>query len=1131
MKIHAGELRSSASDLVGYLNCRHLTQLELQVAHGALTRPMPWDPSLEALWERGFRHERDYVEQLATANRGVARIAGVDIDDASVAATLEAMRSGVHVIVQGALRANGWVGRADVLQRVDKRSALGDWSYEVYDTKLARETKANTILQLCLYSDLLSVMQGVAPDRMHVVAPWTDFVPQTYRVAEYAAYYRLIRQGFIAVTAAAAPTETYPTPTGHCDICAWRAPCRDRRRADDHLSLVAGISSLQITELISNGVESLSALAAMPLPLQWRPERGSKLSYVRIREQARLQLATRDSGLLQFEAIPAEPGFGLSALPAPSAGDIYLDFEGDAFVGEHGQEYLLGYHYRDLAGEEKYVGLWGMTREEEKQAFEHFIDFVIAHWQSDPSLHIYHYGAYEPSALKRLMGRYATREDELDRILRGKLLVDLLTVVRQGVRVGVESYSIKRLEPLYGFERETDLPDANLALTRLQTGLELGDLQDISSADFEAIESYNRDDCVSTRHLHRWLEQQRDALIASGLELARPLPSDDAPGESAAAWVARITPLVEALTVGVPADAAERTAEQHGKWLLANLLDFHRREDKATWWEYFRLAALPAEDLLEEKAGLGALTFVDTVGGTTRCPIHRYAFLPQETDARPGKGLRSAGGEPVGDIEAIDTENLTVDIKKRQTAAAVHPEAVFVHEHVDPKPMKEALVRLAEFVIENGLVGDGDHQAERDLLLRKPPGFAVDGSIKAAGESAFEAALRLANVIELGVLPIQGPPGAGKTFTGARMIVELVRRGRRVGVVANSHAVIRNLIDEVIKTAEQQRADLTCVLKPSDPEPDGPRLQIVKSSDALLAALASGCRVAGATAWHWSTPGARASVDVLFVDEAAQMSLANVLAVSQAARAVVLLGDPRQLDQPMQGSHPEGTDRSALDHILDGKQTIGTDQGLFLEETWRLHPSICTFTSELFYEDKLHSRACLERQAVIGGPAAGSGLRYLPVPHVGNTNCSPEEASAVSDLVWDILASGATWIDRKGDERPILLADILIIAPYNAQVYELQKRIPGARVGTVDKFQGQEAPIAIYSLATSSHADAPRGMEFLYSLNRLNVATSRARCVSFLACSQQVFEAECRSPRQMQLANAFCRYLELCRPA
>jgi uncharacterized protein len=360
------------------------------------------------------------------------------------------------------------------------------------------------------------------------------------------------------------------------------------------------------------------------------------------------------------------------------------------------------------------------------------------------------------------------------------------------------------------------------------------------------------------------------------------------------------------------------------------------------------------------------------------------------------------------------------------------------------------------------------------------------------------------------------------------MICELVRQGKTVGVTANSHKVIRNLLDATIEAADQNGVEVQCCHKADEVEEPRHRLSCARTNEDLLDALDHGVSVGGGTAWLWSRPDAFEKLDVLFVDEAAQMSLANVLAVSQAAETVVLIGDPQQLDQPTQGSHPDGTDVSALDHILAGHQTIPPDKGLFLEETWRLHPAICAYTSELFYDGKLSSKKGLDIQVIDGaGPLTGFGLCYLPVDHNSNQNSSPEEAQAIADLINGLLQSQATWVDRDGQKKPVTLGDILIITPYNAQVFEIHRALPGARVGTVDKFQGQQAALAIYSTATSSHADAPRGMEFLYSLNRLNVATSRAKCLSLMVSSPEIFKAECRSPRQIQLANAFCRYAEL----
>lgn len=1124
-----GSFELSASDLIGYLNCRHLAALDRAVAEGALAKPYSSDPLLDILRERGAIHEKNYVENLKADGLDAVRIDGIEVTDTAIAQTLAAMKAGARVIVQGALANNGWVGRADILRRVEQPSTVGAWSYEPVDTKLARETRAGSVLQLCLYADLLTQMQGHPPEYMYVVVPWSDFEPQPYRYADFAAYFRRVKRSMLNSLAAKTPQDAYPDPIEHCEICRWQATCDKRRSDDDHPCLVAGISRLQINELREHGITTAEALAGLPLALPWKPKRGSAESYIRIREQARIQVEARKSGELKFEVLPVEAGFGLTRLPKPSPGDVFLDLEGDPFAGDGGFEYLFGYVYEGEDGKPSYAGAWAFSRADEKKAFEEFVDFVTARREKIPDLHVYHYAPYEPSALKRLMGRYATREEEIDRLLRAGVFVDLLQVVRHAVRASVKSYSIKKLEPFYGFTRDMALEEARVALASLEAGLELDDILSITEDAKAAVLAYNRDDCRSAAGLRDWLEALRTQLITQGTVVPRlELVEDDgAPNEKIRDWLARINPLIEKLTVDVPANPEERDDDQKARWLLANLLDWNRREEKAMWWEYYRLSDLSAEELMEEKAGLSGLTFVGEIGDTARAPVHRYGFAAQETELRGGEDLCTLGGAEMGKVEVISFEDRTVDIKKRQNSAGLHPQAVFAHTRVNSKEIAEALARIGEHVVEHGLHGEGDYRAARDLLLRQTP--SVGGQpLHLEGETAVQAAVRLCAHLTGGILPIQGPPGAGKTFTGAQMICELVQLGKTVGITANSHKVIRHLIDETIEAADKQGIELYCCQKVNQVEPAQHRLNFTTKNGDLISALKNGVSVGGGTAWLWSRPEALNVVDVLFVDEAAQMALARVLAVSQAAKTVVLIGDPQQLDQPVQGSHPDGTEVSALDHILDGEHTISADKGLFLEETWRLHPAICAYTSELFYDRKLHPKDGLEIQAVkSAGPVKGSGLRYLPVAHAGNQNNSPEEALAVAVLVKSILNSKATWIDRDGAERPVTLDDIVIITPYNAQVFEIQQRLPGARVGTVDKFQGQQAPIAIYSTATSSHADAPRGMEFLYSLNRLNVATSRAKCVSILVGAPQIFEAECKTPHQMQLANAFCRYVEM----
>lgn len=1118
----------SSTDLVGHLNCTYLTELDLKVAKGELQKPKVWDPVLETLAERGAAHEQAFIDHLKTLGMAVTVIDGVGLDPKSISATLEAMTRGDAVIVQGALQSGTWNGRADVLRRVETPSRFGAWSYEVTDTKLARETKGNTVLQISLYSDMLSAMQGVEPTAAHVVTPGTNFEPETYRIADYSAYYRHVRSSLeTAITNGAGAA--YPEPIEHCDICRWRRDCDDRRRRDDHLSLVAGISKSQIGELTRRGVDTTAALAAMPIPLEWRPERGAAKSYEKVREQARIQVEGRTSGSMKYEALPPIAGFGLSRLPAPSRGDIFFDFEGDPFVGEGGLEFLFGYSFLDHEGKPTYVGDWASDRREERAAFERFVDFVTERLKSYPDLHIYHFAPYEPATMKRLMGRYASRENEVDNLLRAEIFVDLFAVVRHGIRASVESYSIKKLEPLYSFTRSVPLEDVGAVMARIQARLEMADAAGIPDADKVAIRGYNKDDCDSTAALREWLEALRASLIASGEVIERPVPKPAEVSEKLGDWQKRVAALVGRLTEGIPDDVAERTVEQQARWLLAFMLDFHGREKKAVWWEFFRLRDLSAEDLLHERAGLSGLTFKEAAGGTAKVPIHRYSFVLQDTDLRPDSELRSVGGQKFGSVVAISHEDRTIDIKKRGDTAAFHPEAVFAHKSIDRDGRPESLFRLGQHVAENGMEGSGEHRAARDLLMSIAPRLRGE-SLVVEGESMLERARRVALALDLTVFPVQGPPGAGKTFTGARMICSLVRAGKRVGITANSHAVVRNLLNAVLIAAAEEGLPIQCVQKVDEKHKEAnlAGLQFVKDNEQALDALGTTCAVGGGTSYFWARPDARLSVDVLVIDEAAQMALANVLAVSQAAESVVLLGDPRQLEQPIQGSHPDGIGVSALDHVLGNHATIPADRGLFLDETWRLHPLICAFNSELFYEGRLKSLAGLERQELkINSALKGSGLRYLPVRHEGNQSSSPEEADAIRDLVADITGSGATWVDRKGKESPLTLADILIIAPYNAQVFELQERIPGAEIGTVDKFQGKEAPIVIYSMATSSHADAPRGMEFLYSANRLNVAVSRAKCVCIVVASPRLFEAECRTPRQMQLANAFCRYAEL----
>jgi len=964
----------TASDLVGHLNCRYLTQLDVAVARGEMAKPFIWDPVLELLAVRGAQHEKAYIDHLRSQRHEVSAIDGVGVDAESVNKTLAAMKAGAPIIVQAALKDGRWTGRADVLRRVEAPSALGAWSYEPIDTKLAKETKGGTLLQLSLYSELLATAQKKLPEFSHVVTPETGFELESYRTTDYSAYYRRVRHSLEKSVEAGGGNDLYPEPNAHCDICRWRQHCDVKRRTDDHLSLVAGISKSQIGELKRHDVGTTAKLAEVILPWPWKPDRGAVPSYEKVREQARIQVKGRAEGTTIYEALPIQIGFGLTCLPETSPGDIFFDLEGDPFVSGGGLEFLFGYAYRDESGKPQHRAEWSFTRPEEKAAFERFVDFAIERLKAHPGLHIYHFAPYESAALKRLMGRYGTRADEIDRLLRAGVFVDLFAIVRHSIRASVESYSIKKLEPLYAFQRGQDLSNAGKMLAKVQACLELGDIPGITEADRAAVDAYNKDDCLSAWALRDWLEALRADIIEQGTAIARPEAKSGDASEELTEWQKKIAALIQSLTHDVPVDVAERSPEQHARWLLANVLDFHRREEKATWWEYFRLSELSTEDLLDERTALSGLTFMQVAGGTAKAPIHRYSFPPQETELRGDEDLRAVGGKPFGKVEAISLEDRTVDIKKRQDSAALHPTAVFSHKVIGTKEQAEALVRIAEHVAEKGMTGPGRYQAARDLLILEAPKIGGQ-SIRTDGETTLGAALRISPSFEPGTFPIQGPPGAGKTHTGARMICALVTAGKRIGITANSHKVIRNLLDEVQRAGKESGKLVQSIQKLSEKADEVSGIIFTTDNARVFSSLGTSCPVAGGTSWLWARPEAFETLDVLFVDEAAQMSLANVLAVSHAAKTVVLLGDPRQLEQPMQGSHPEGTDVSALKHILGEHATVAADRGLFLEETWRLHPEICAFTSELFYEDRLRSKPGLEQQSIRSKSRVGKCAR------------------------------------------------------------------------------------------------------------------------------------------------------------
>ena len=1141
---HDGTLIVSATDLVGYLACDHLATLELGRVEGLWEKPIRRDdPTIALIQEKGDLHEAEYLASLRAEGLTVVEIAKEDLrtpDDlrAAQAGTLDAMRAGADVIFQATFFDGRWRGHADFLfKRPDRPSpVLGGWSYDIGDTKLARSVKAGAILQMCVYADLLGASRGShrnGSTSSPATASAIAIEPTTSRPT-----FRYVRARFDARVSdglAGGPAGTYPNPVDHCRVCTWYPMCIQRRRDDDHLSIVAGMRRVDTERLTAAGVSTLARLAVLA------PERAiegiPRPQLSRVREQARLQLFERVTGELVFELIPpdaADTGRGLGALPEPSPWDLFFDIEADPWATEVGLEYLLG--VVDAAdGPPRYIDIWATSQEEERAAFERFIRLVIDRLDAHPEMHVYHYGGYESGAIKRLMQRHATCVDEVDRLLRGDVLVDLLNVVRQGVRASVESYSLKQIEKFYMPAREGPVTDAGFSVVAFETWLKDGD-----QTILDGIAAYNRDDCVSTWMLRAWLEERRAEAVTRWpeLEWKRPSAAAAAPSATVTDWLQAVERRVQALTAGLTSE--DHSTEANGRRLLADLLDWHRREEKSQWWRWFELKdQLTLEQLVGERDALAGLTFLEQFDGQGVMLHRRYRFERQDHGFHDGdEPIDRDTGRSAGTIVHIDDIGGLIELKRSRNSEWPHPAALIPTPPIDSRAQKEAMLRVADAVIAGGIDGAGAYRAIRDMLLRLPPRRAEGWGSPLVGpaEEVLVAARRIALELEAGVLPIQGPPGTGKTYAGARMILDLVRAGKTVALTAQSHKTISNLLQAVVQAAAEEGVLIRAIQKAGEDDEHVGQLDGVSrvgtNADVSAAVTEGTVDIVAGTGWLFARPELDGAFDVLFVDEASQMSLANAVAIGTCARSIVLIGDPNQLPMVTQGVHPDGAAASSLEHLVGDAVTVPAERGLFLPISRRMHPDVNAFISPAFYGGLLETDPDTRLRVVDGDDPvlSGSGVRWLPTYHTGNGPRSREEAEVVASAVVALLAM--TWRDTDGCHRPITVDDVIVVAPYNAQVAEIraavQRRIgqPG-NVGTVDKFQGREGVVAIYSMASSSREDAPRDMSFLYSRNRLNVAISRARCVALLVASPTLLEAGCRTPEQMRMVDAMCRFVEV----
>lgn len=1079
----------SASRLNGFQSCPHQAALWLQ----GIKPPERADDAVRLIRDKGFEHE---AEVLAHLKMGFGEFVEIPTNGSPLeraAATAEAMREAVPLIYQAALTDGRWVGYPDFLTLCGMTED-GVALYQPEDAKLARKAKAEYLLQLGVYAALLEKTTGHFPGEGVIHGSSGD--PELFRLEDTRHITRRMMRSFESFVDA--PSETRPVKNGACGQCDFLERCTAEWRAADSPVFVAGMRGDQIVKLAKAGIRTLSDVAGLPDGAKV-PGIGDE-TLAKLTAQARLQRQGATAGEHVAEVLPSQPLRGFAILPPPQPGDLFYDIEGDPLYPE-GLEYLHGL-WGPLGedGSDRFVALWAHNHAAEKASFERLMDLFADHLGRHPTARIFHYAPYETTALKRLAMKYATRESELDQMLRENRFVDLYAVVRHAVRASTESYSLKDLEKIYWGERSGEVTNAGDSIVEYERWRELGD-----QAILDAIERYNEDDCVSTAKLRDWLETLRPDDAPYGL--APPEMEEKAEPSARALerqkFEADRTALAEALR-------RQEALEPELRDLIAELLWFHQRSQKPQWWALFDRQTWTDEELIEDPESLGGLTLVDR-GVEKRSLLATYTFPPQDTKLKEGDRPRVALTlEPAGTIVDLDLERCTVTLR-RQAKSGELPETVSLSpgQLIKQSVLEEALMTMARRLVQGDLETD---RAVLDMLRRRSPrlsGRTDDRPVVAQGEGLVDGTTAAVRALDRSCLIIQGPPGTGKTYTTARAISALLRDGKRVAVSSNSHKAIINLLSAISHHCEAEGLPLDGVKKASNGDPETVFTGYGIISKGSLDEDPGEHQLVGATAFELAKHVAN-SFDYLFVDEAGQVSLGNLLAMAGCAKNLVLVGDQMQLPQPVQGVHPGETGLSAMDYAMQDHPTVPPERGILLNVSWRMHPDVCDFISVAVYEGRLQAEPSTAGQRLVLDQGVHEALRptgisTVELDHDGCTQSSEEEASLIAQLLAQL--TGQSWIDQAGNEKPLTLADVVIVSPFNMQVGLLKKLLPkGARVGTVDKFQGQEAPVVLISMATSFGGDAPRGTEFLFNRNRLNVAISRAKCLAVVIKGRRLLD-------------------------
>lgn len=1152
----------SPSDLTKYMESPFASWMDrlAQEYPELAPKPDPSDELMVMLQQKGYEHEDKLETQFIAEGKSLVKIEGITKKD-KYTKTLAAMKQGAEVIVQGRLELSEFAGYADFLVKVEHKSDqplsnLGDWHYEVWDTKLASHVKPTFIIQLCCYAQMLEAIQGCLPQNITVALGNGE--KQILKTHDFYYYYLSLKNTFLVEHSRFHPDQK-PDPADSKSWGNWSNHAEQILLDKDHLFQVANITKAQIKKLNKIDIHTMQQLAELPL-LSVHGIHSTSLA--KIKDQAAIQIKTHlktknsdepnGNAIPEFEILPhtEDEKKGLALLPPHSALDVFFDIEGFP-LDEGGLEYLWGNSYFDEQGDRQFKDFWAHNPEQEKQCFEAFIHWVYDRWQQDPSMHIYHYANYEIAACRKLMGRYGICEYEVDQLLRNEVFVDLYKIVKGSLRLGAPKYSIKNVEQLYRSKRNTEVGNGSDSIVvydhwrqLLEQGLE-GDTWQTSKI-LNDIRDYNIDDCDSTQELVVWLREQQlihNIDYLGKTEVIEPAVSEE---------VTMVTALRDRLLAQAKTESLDNPKQGQLTENLAWMLEFHRRESKPLFWKLFdRLGS----DEMELFSDLDCLALCER---TDRAPFksqpkarnlsYEYSFDVEQEFKGAAKSFYLLG------VEKLDGKNATVSFVAEESNL---DKGLIVVKAKDEPPITISLIPddyIRTDVISEAIFRtvteykQGLFKQQQSAIIDFLTGAKPRISNHTGGDivSSDEPNARLEQIIEAIVnldnsyLPVQGPPGAGKTFTGKHVIAHLLKSGAKIGISSNSHKAINNLLLSTAKYCKQHniKAAFFCTQETDD---ELANYDVTISSNNQLASQIQQACVIGTTAWGFAREDMTKQLDYLFIDEAGQVSTANLVAMSRSAKNLVLMGDQMQLGQPSQGTHPAQSGLSILDYLLHKTPTIPADRGVFLDTTYRMHSKVNTVISELIYENKLKSHfdndkrilqtvdattQNTDQQTLEAHLNSEAGIIFIPVEHEGNTQASDEEVIVIKKLAESLLGrllhTGATKDTGELETRAITWDDMLFVAPYNHQVSKLKIALgKQAKIGSVDKFQGQEAPIIFLSMCSSDASESPRGIDFLLDKNRINVAISRAQTLAVVVSNSNLGNMSVNNVEQLKKVSLF----------